>query len=118
MKLALKMSGIAAAAVFSTVTFAAYKTDCPSNSQASNESSPLLLAEGGSDRLMDYHSQNALVRNQPDQPSGERYVQMLKEQPTASGVTPTSEPLQQTTEPEPNFTSPIIRDREEYRSAH
>lgn len=117
MKLTLPMSGLVAAAIFSTVTFAA-ETVNPSNPQAKNEPSLLLLAEGGSDRLMDYHSQNALVRNQPDQPSGERYVQMLKEQPTASGVKPTSEPLQPTTEPEPNFTSPIIRDREEYRSAH
>jgi hypothetical protein len=67
---------------------------------------------------MDYHSQNSLVKNQPEPTTGEQYVQMLKEQPTASGVNPTSEALQQTTESQPKLTSPIIRDREEYRSAH
>ncbi|WP_146146896.1 hypothetical protein [Pseudomonas sp. BBP2017] len=118
MKLTLKMSGLVAAAVFSSVTFAECKTENPSNFHADNGLSPLLLAEGGSDRLMDYHLQNTLVKNQPTPTSSERYVQMLKEQPTASGVNPTSEPLQQTTEPKQNFTSPIIRDREEYRSAH
>ncbi|MDD2045949.1 hypothetical protein [Pseudomonas putida] len=116
MKLTFKMSGLVAAAIFSTVTAAA--TEYTKNIQIDNESSPLLLAEGGSDRVMEYHLQNSLANNKPDQPSGERYVQMLKEQPTASGTNPTGESLQQTTDPEPNLTSPINRDREEYRSAH
>lgn len=117
MKLAFKMSGLVAAAVFSTVTAAAYEENTR-NIQSDNEPSPLLLAEGGSDRLMDYHLQNSLVKIQSEQNSGERYVQMIKEQPTASGVNPTSESLQQTTGSEPKSVSPIIRDREEYRSAH
>jgi hypothetical protein len=43
-------------------------------------------AEGGSDRLMDYRlEQQAVVNNRASQDSGERFVQMIKEQPTAAG---------------------------------
>lgn len=108
MKLIFKMSVLLAAAFFSTTGSAASTTD----------SSTLLLAEGGSDRLLDYHQENTAARNQFDQSAGERYVQMVKEQPTASGVTVTEEALPTTNEPVPRLTSPIIRDREQYRSAH
>ncbi|MEG1038341.1 MAG: hypothetical protein RSE94_00340 [Pseudomonas sp.] len=108
MKLIFKMSVLLAAACFSSIGAAA--------SNANN--STLLLAEGGSDRLLNYHFENATARSQFDQNAGERYVQMVKEQPTASGVTTTKEALPQTNELDPRLTSPIIRDREEYRSAH
>ena len=43
-------------------------------------------AEGGSDRLVDYRlEQQTLVNNRSNQDSGERFVQMIKEQPTAAG---------------------------------
>lgn len=43
-------------------------------------------AEGGSDRLMDYRlEQQTVVNNRASQDSGERFVQMIKEQPTAAG---------------------------------
>ncbi|TDF81567.1 hypothetical protein [Pseudomonas sp. H9] len=108
MKLIFKMSVVLAAALFSSIGSAANTTN----------NNVLLLAEGGSDRLIDYHMDNAAARSQFDQNAGERYVQMVKEQPTASGVTTTEEALPQTNEPDPRLTSPIIRDREEYRSAH
>jgi len=44
-------------------------------------------AEGGSDRLIDYRlQQEALVSDRASQDSGERFVQMVKEQPTAAGT--------------------------------
>jgi hypothetical protein len=43
-------------------------------------------AEGGSDRLMDYRLEQPLVvDNRSSQDSGERFVQMVREQPTAAG---------------------------------
>lgn len=43
-------------------------------------------AEGGSDRLVDYRlEQQTVVNNRSIQDSAERFVQMLKEQPTAAG---------------------------------
>jgi len=43
-------------------------------------------AEGGSDRLMDYRlEQLAVVHGRSNQDSTERFVQMIKEQPTAAG---------------------------------
>ncbi|MDM8349501.1 hypothetical protein P8H27_11405 [Pseudomonas sp. sp1636] len=43
-------------------------------------------AEGGSDRLMDYRlEQQAVVNNRSSQDSGERFAQMIEEQPTAAG---------------------------------
>lgn len=75
-------------------------------------------AEDGSNRLLDYHQQNAVARSQTSQDSSEQYVQMIKEQPTASGVNTMQKALPPTQKPDPRLTSPIIRDREEYRSAH
>lgn len=113
MKLILKMSVIVTAALMGATT----QADTSSVFQSHIQSPTLLLAEGGADRLNDYHLQNALARSQPDQTS-ERYVQMIKEQPTASGAVPLDEVTPQTKTPNPALTSPIIRDREEYRSAH
>ncbi|OHC67144.1 MAG: hypothetical protein A3J25_02740 [Pseudomonadales bacterium RIFCSPLOWO2_02_FULL_63_210] len=43
-------------------------------------------AEGGSDRLVDYRlEQQAVVNSRSSQGSAERFVQMVKEQPTAAG---------------------------------
>ncbi|MGH8381229.1 hypothetical protein [Pseudomonas sp.] len=118
MKQIFKMSVVVAAAILSSATSAANNAEKSSTAQTRDESSPLLLAEGGSDRLTNFHLQNVLVRSQADKNTGERYVQMIKEQPTASGVNSTSEALPQPDKMEPKLTSPIIRDREEYRSAH
>ncbi|MNJ50046.1 hypothetical protein D3C77_453070 [compost metagenome] len=118
MKLIFKMSALVTVAVLSATAFAANKTENPSGFEIYNYSSQLLLAEGGSDRLIDYHLQNALVRNSDSQSSGERYVQMIKEQPTASGGSSMKESLPQIDKSEPRLTSPIIRDREEHRSTH
>ncbi|MDP2780092.1 hypothetical protein [Devosia sp.] len=44
-------------------------------------------AEGGSDRLIGYRlQQETLVSDRASRDSGERFVQMLKEQPTAAGT--------------------------------
>lgn len=43
-------------------------------------------AEGGSDRLVDYRlEQQVVVNDRTSQDSGERFAQMIKEQPTAAG---------------------------------
>lgn len=47
----------------------------------------LLLAEGGSDRLVDFFlRRETLVTNRPSEDSGERFVRMIEEQPTAAGT--------------------------------
>lgn len=75
-------------------------------------------AEGGSDRPMDYRlQQEALVSNRPSQDSGERFVQLIKEQPTAAGTA-----IEQQDQPremsEPSYKSPILKDRALYGSPH
>jgi hypothetical protein len=50
------------------------------------EGAQLLLAEGGSDRLADFFlRRESLVENRSGQDSGERFAQMVEEQPTAAG---------------------------------
>ncbi|MDM8349474.1 hypothetical protein P8H27_11270 [Pseudomonas sp. sp1636] len=75
-------------------------------------------AEGGSDRLIDYRlQQEALVSNRASQDSGERFAQMVKEQPAAAG-TASEQPEQQQEMVEPSYRSPILRDRALYGSPH
>jgi hypothetical protein len=51
------------------------------------EGAQLLLAEGGSDRLVDFFlRREPLVSERQGQDSGERFAQMLEEQPTAAGL--------------------------------
>lgn len=46
----------------------------------------LLLAESGSDRLADFFlRRESLAENRSSRDSGERFVQMVEEQPTAAG---------------------------------
>lgn len=75
-------------------------------------------AEGGSERLLDYRlQQEALVSERSSQDSGERIVQMIKEQPTAAGGA--RERQEQRSEmSEPNYKSPIHKDRALYGSPH
>lgn len=77
------------------------------------EQPQLMLAESGSDRVMDYQERQVLLNQQRRQDSGERFVQMIKEQPTAVGNT-TDEPSDKMSEPKPMLKSPIQRDRELY----
>lgn len=50
------------------------------------DGSQLLLAESGSDRLVDFFlRREALVSERQGQDSGERFAQMIEEQPTAAG---------------------------------
>ena len=52
-----------------------------------SEDSPLLLAEDGSDRLVDFFlRREASVTHRPGEDAGERFAQMLEEQPTATGT--------------------------------
>lgn len=47
----------------------------------------LLLAEGGGDRLRDFFlRREPLITNRAREDSGERFVQMIEEQPTAAGT--------------------------------
>lgn len=83
-----------------------------------NEGPLMLLAEGGSDRLMDYRLQReALVSSRPGQDSSQRFVQMIKQQPTAAGSA-IEQRDRQTEKSEPSFRSPIWRDRAVYGSPH
>ncbi|MFK8332347.1 hypothetical protein M2D63_020295 [Pseudomonas sp. BJa5] len=120
MKLTIKMSVVvaAAAAMMATAATAATQTEDASSLRLHTQSAQMLLAEDGSNRVLDYHQQNAMARSQLNQESGERYVQMIKEQPTASGVDSMQEALPPTEKSAPRLTDPITRDREEYRSAH
>lgn len=78
----------------------------------------LLLAESGSDRLMDYRlQQEALLSNNRSQDSGQRFARMLEEQPTAAGIV-LEQQEQQISGSETRFKSPILRDRALYGSPH
>lgn len=78
----------------------------------------MALGENGSDRLIDSRlQQQGLVSNSPSQDTSDPYVQMIKTQPTASGVE-LDQQDQQFQMSEPDFESPIQRDRMLYRSAH
>lgn len=83
-----------------------------------SEGPQLLLAEGGSERLIDFFlRREALVSNRPSQDSGERFAQMVKEQPTAAGAA-LEQQEQGMQKPEARFNSPIQRDRALYGSPH
>ncbi|GCA58116.1 hypothetical protein PSCT_04336 [Pseudomonas sp. SCT] len=70
----------------------------------------LLLAEGGSDRLADFFlRRESLAENRSSRDSGERFVQMVEEQPTAAGP----EREQQTQRSEKSEPG-ILRDRALY----
>lgn len=74
----------------------------------------LMLAENGSDRAMEYHLQREALANQRGrEDSSDRFVQMIREQPTAAGPM-TEEQSESMDRPKPVFKSPIQRDREVY----
>lgn len=67
------------------------------------EGGQLLLAEGGGDRLVDFFlRREPLVSERQGQDSGERFAQMLKEQPTAVGPE-RQEQMQQIEKSEPGI---------------
>ena len=74
----------------------------------------LIMAESGSDRAMEYHLQREALANQRGrEDSSDRFVQMIREQPTAAG--PMTEELSGSMDrPKPAYKSPIQRDREMY----
>lgn len=75
----------------------------------------LMIAESGSDRLLDYHQQRQGIANQQDRrDSGERFLRMIKEQPTAVGNPTEERSEQEMSKPKPAYKSPIQRDRELY----
>jgi hypothetical protein len=75
---------------------------------------PMMLAESGSDRLMDYRQyQEALTSQRNRSDSGERFVEMVKERPTAAGAA-SEEQAEQLDKPKPMYRPPIQRDRELY----
>ncbi|MCQ4347166.1 hypothetical protein NGA35_06945 [Pseudomonas stutzeri] len=76
----------------------------------------LLLVESGSDRLIDYHTQRRSQSDRPGQEEfAERYIRMIKEQPTAAGDMPEElAPQDRMDRPEPMHKSPIQRDRQLY----
>ncbi|QLC74602.1 hypothetical protein LPB260_28425 [Pseudomonas sp. LPB0260] len=73
----------------------------------------MLLAENGSARLLQYHSQR-LDGLQGMEDESERFVQMLERKPTAAGPEFESEDRQSITQPKKQYRSPIQRDRDEY----
>lgn len=76
----------------------------------------LLLAEGGGERLMFNQQRIQAQASKPEaSDEGERFAQLMKEQPTAAG---NSVEQQLESKPEPSFRSPILQDRELYGSPH
>jgi hypothetical protein len=73
----------------------------------------MLLAENGSNRLLQYHSQR-LDGLQGMEDESERFVQMLERKPTAAGPEFEREDRQPSTQSERQYRSPIQRDRAEY----
>ncbi|MDM8349610.1 hypothetical protein P8H27_11975 [Pseudomonas sp. sp1636] len=103
--------------ILHTTALAVLITGAVTAVQAS-EATGLLLAEGGSERLMDYRlQQEVLLSNSPSQSSGQRFAQMLEEQPTAAGSA-FEQQEQQVGASESRFRSPILRDRALYGSPH
>ncbi|MNT40842.1 hypothetical protein D3C72_1771800 [compost metagenome] len=77
----------------------------------------LLLAEGGSERLLRQQQQMEVLASQRVDPAdGERFVQLIKEQPTAAGGTAVERPYER--QPDASFMSPIHRDRALFGSPH
>jgi len=77
----------------------------------------LLLAEGGSERLIrQQQHMEELASQRADSDDGERFVQLIKEQPTAAGNTTVEQ--QSERQPDASFKSPIHRDRTLYGSPH
>ncbi|TXI30782.1 MAG: hypothetical protein E6Q69_12940 [Aquipseudomonas alcaligenes] len=75
-------------------------------------------AEGGADRLVNYRlQQEALVSDRSSQDSGERFVQLIKEQPTAAGSASEQQDRQEEMSA-PSYKSPILKDRALYGSPH
>ncbi|HBO1414524.1 hypothetical protein [Pseudomonas aeruginosa] len=73
-------------------------------------------AEGGSDYLMNFHlRQQALASQRAEQDTGQRFAQILVEQPTAAGPM-TELQSQSIQEPAPTYRSPIYQDRALYGS--
>jgi hypothetical protein len=72
-----------------------------------SEGPQLLLAEGGSDRLVDFFlRREAIAKNRPSEDSSERFAQMLEEQPTAAGTA-----REQQEQPIEKSEPGILRDR-------
>lgn len=73
-----------------------------------------MVAEGGSDRSMDYQQQQKMLRNQPaPEDSSEGFLRMIREEPTAAGPADEDEGKKMS-EPKPMYRPPIQRDRELY----
>ena len=96
-----------------------------SAAQASENLSPwsaqapqLQLAEGGSERVMRNQQRlQALAAQRGRNEEGQRFVQLIEEQPTAAGSLDDTLDAQQS-RPEPSYKSPIHRDRAIYGSQH
>jgi len=77
----------------------------------------LLLAEGGSERLMlNQQRLQALANQRSASDDGQRFVQLIEEQPTAAGDAASKQQFER--KAAPSFKSPIQRDRELYGSPH
>lgn len=75
-------------------------------------------AEGGGDRLIDYRlQQEMLVSDRASPDSGERFAQMLTEQPTAAGRASEQQERQDEMSA-PSYKSSIQRNREFYGGPH
>ncbi|BAN47069.1 hypothetical protein [Metapseudomonas resinovorans] len=76
--------------LFSIVAFTSMQASSASL-QAENQQ-PLMLAEGGSDRLLQYREMQA-QRQQTTRDDSERFVQLIEEKPTAAGTSNEVEPI-------------------------
>lgn len=84
----------------------------------STQAPQLLLAEGGSERVMlNQQRMQALAAQRGRAEDGQRFAQLIEEQPTAAGKLEDSLDAQGS-RPEPTYKSPILRDRALYGGQH
>lgn len=72
----------------------------------------LMLAEGGGDRLIQY--QEMQVQRWQTTDTGERFAQLLEEEPTAAGAKLESDELKAVAKPAPEYKSLIHKQKVEF----
>ncbi|TWC30577.1 hypothetical protein FBY03_12367 [Pseudomonas sp. SJZ079] len=97
------------------VMFAAATPGQAANSSVSSltQEPVLMLAEGGSNRLLQYQVQRLEARrDSPDASQG--FAQLIEEQPTAAGMQTERAEGDTVMQPDRQYKSPIHRDRVEF----
>ncbi|WP_147174085.1 hypothetical protein [Pseudomonas sp. SJZ079] len=111
MKSAHAKTGLSGLLLVLTAAIAGQAVSAPFPS--AEQESAFMLAEGGSNYLLDYRMQREdRYQNRGDESQG--FARMLERKPTAAGPQFQIESDRSTMQSEPSFKSPIHRDRVEY----